>query len=249
MIDAHCHIHHIKENIMQQCIKKNIKVLISGLGKEDCEKVFSIIDNKNSYAYIGIHPSEIKDYTDEQIDDFISYVKKNKNKIIGIGEVGLDYKWDTEYETRKRQADVFKKFILLSKELEIPLVIHSRDSMSDTLDILEKTGAEKIMLHCFSASLTELRRALDIGCFISYATNINWTKKHPKLIEKTPIDRMFLETDSPWLDPDSDISNIKLNNRPWKIEISAETISNILGIPKNEILEKTEENIRKFFNI
>jgi TatD DNase family protein len=126
------------------------------------------------------------------------------------------------------------------------LVIHARDAFSDALEILRDKESKRVCLHCFSGSEGNLKEALKRGYFISYATNICWTKKHPRLAEKTPIEKMLLETDSPWLDPENPKS---LTNKPWKILNSAKVISQIKGISVKEVLEKTTENAKKFFKI
>jgi TatD DNase family protein len=141
---------------------------------------------------------------------------------------------------------VFILFIDLAKELNLPLVIHAREAFNDALEILKEKNAKDVVLHCFSGSEGNLKEAIKRGYFISFATNICYTKKHPRLAEKTPIEKMLLETDSPWLDPENPR---ELINRPWKILNSARVIAKIKGISEKEVLEKTAENALKFFKI
>ena len=103
------------------------------------------------------------------------------------------------------------------------------------------------MMHCFSGNEKNLRDCLTEGWYISYATIIARSQKHQRLAKKTPMDKMMLDTDAPWLDPDGKAG--ELTNRPWNIERSAEVIAEALGTTKEAVLEKTEENARKFFMI
>ncbi len=230
-------------------MEKGIKAIVtSALNMNEAEKVF-LLKNKFPgilYACLGVHPIELDAHTDEYVD----FIKRNAKNIVAVGEIGLDgMKAVKRYEETK---EVFRNMIDLAEELQMPVVIHSRNgkikAISDAIKILEESNANA-MMHCFSGNENNLKDALDLGYYISYATNVCWTKKHPQLAKQTPLDKMLLETDSPWLDPDSTIENIKLNNRPWKIVKSAEVIARVKDISKEEVLETTADNARKFFNI
>ncbi len=252
MIDSHCHIDYIEnpESVIEESQKKGVRAIItSALGMEEAEKVFVLKKKfpETLYICLGVHPMEIKTYN----DDYVDFIKSNKDNIVAIGEIGLDgMKAVDNYEKTK---EIFSEMIDISIELKLPIVVHSRNgkkkAVSDAIKILSERDAKNVMLHCFSGNENSLKEALDLGYYISYATNICWTKKHPQLAEQTPLEQMLLETDAPWLDPDSSIDNIKLNNRPWKIIRSAEVIANVKGIPKEEVIEMTTDNARRFFRI
>jgi TatD DNase family protein len=137
--------------------------------------------------------------------------------------------------------------------LRLPVVIHARnkanektpDAFSDCLKILTDNNAKNVVMHCFSGSESTLQHALEQNYWISFATIIARSDKHRRLAAKTPIENMMLETDSPWLDPDSR----ELTNRPWKIERSAELIAQIKQTTKEEILKITTENAKKAFRL
>lgn len=257
MIDAHCHIDYIEgtEQILEEAKKKGMKAIVtSALNREEAETVFRLREKYPNFLYvcIGLHPSEIDKFTD--MEDYLDFIKSSKEKIVAVGECGLDYTWSRDESTRERSRQVFIKMIELSEELKLPLVIHSRDAMRDTLDILESHNTRNVMLHCFSGSEATLKAALELGYYISFATNVCWTKKHPYLAGKTPLDKMLLETDAPWLDPDTIIEELKsesrkLNNRPWKIGKSAEKIAEVKGTTKEEVLKVTAENAARFFGL
>ena len=254
MIDCHCHINKIEntDKVLREAEKRKMKLINSALSVEDSEISFQISERYPFfYVCVGLHPNDLDKFSDENIKEFFDYIRQNKKNIIAIGEVGLDFYRTKEKEKQDRQKKVFRKIIHLANELKLPLVIHSRDSMREALEILKEEGSKKVMLHCFSGNSSELKIALELGYYISFATNICWTKKHIPLIKETPLEKMFLETDSPWLDPDSDFEKYKkqLNNRPWKIGKSAEKISELKKISKEKILQKTHENAVRFFGL
>ncbi len=271
MIDSHCHIEHMKdaESVLEEARKKGMRAVItSSLNVKEAETAFELQKKYKDFLYVcvGLHPSEIENFQNPKdsenskasrgafenfpgLEDYFDYIMSRKERIAAIGEVGLDYTWLKDEEKREKSRQIFIQLIELSREMQLPLVIHSREAMRDTLDILKAQGAKDVMLHCFSGNEATLEMALELGYYISFATNICWTKKHPYLAGRTPLDRMLLETDAPWLDPDSTMEKKELNNRPWKIEKSAAKIAEIKGISKEEVLRITAENAVRFFRL
>ena len=252
MIDSHCHIDHIEdaESAIEESRKKGIKAIVtSALNMEEFENVFHFRKKFPNVLYIclGLHPMETDAYNDEYID----FIRKNRSNIVAVGEIGLDGM--KAVHNYKKTIDVFSGMLALAQELKLPVVIHSRNgrkkAISDAIGMLSEGDIKKAMMHCFSGNDKNLKEALELGYYISYATNICWTKKHPHLAKQTPLEQMLLETDSPWLDPDSTIDNIKLNNRPWKIIKSAEVIANVKGVSRDDVLAATANNAKKFYNL
>lgn len=255
-IDAHCHIEHMEhpEKIAEEVRKNMIAAVCSVPNPNDFEKIMQLREKFQDCMFVclGFHPEYIEKYSAKQIDECIDFIKENKKKLVAIGEVGLDYNWIKEKEKQDKTKEVFIQFIDLSKETKLPLVIHTRnnnekqqDAVSDALKILTDQNAKSVMLHCFSGNENNLKYALEQDYFVSFATLICKSEKHQRLAGKTPIESMLIETDAPWLDPDSR----ELVNRPWKIERSAEVIANIKETTKQEILEKTTQNAKRFFEL
>ena len=252
MIDSHCHIDYIEnpEAAIEESKKKGVEAIVtSALNVQEAEKVLALKKKFSDTLYIclGVHPMEIQVYNDAYAD----FIKANKENIVAVGEIGLDgMKATHNYEETK---EIFSEMLTLAEELNLPVVVHSRNgeikAINDTIKILSESNAKRVMMHCFSGNENNLKEALELGYYISYATNICWTKKHPQLAKATPLERMLLETDAPWLDPDSSIENIQLNNRPWKIMKSAEIIASVKDTTPDEILKITASNAQKFFNL
>lgn len=250
MIDIHCHLEFIENpiEIIREAKKKMTAVVTSVADLKNAERILKLRENYRDFLFVslGFHPECLKSYKDEEIKKYIEFIIEKRKEICAIGEVGMDFSENCKDIDKERMKNVFVSFINLAKELNLPLVIHSRDAFNETLLILKENKAKKVCLHCFSGSEGNLKEALKLGYFISFATNICYTKKHPRLAEKTPIERMLLETDSPWLDPDSPKI---LTNRPWKIEKSAKIISQIKNLSIEKVLEITKNNAKEFFKI
>lgn len=250
MIDIHCHLEFMEnpEKILKEVKGKMEAIITSIADPKNAKKILKLREKHKNFLFVssGFHPECLKDYKDEEIKRYIEFIKEKRNKICAIGEVGIDYSKECEGIDRERMKRIFILFIDLAKKLNLPLVIHARDAFSDALEILKEKEAKNVVLHCFSGSEGNLKEALKRGYFISFATNICYTKKHPRLASKTPIERMLLETDSPWLDPENPR---EMTNKPWKILNSAKIISQIKGISIEEVLEKTTQNAKKFFKI
>lgn len=250
MIDVHCHLEFIENpvEIIEEAKKKMKAIITSVADPKDAEKILELRERHKGFLFVslGFHPECLIDYNRKEIEKYLEFIKERKGEICAIGEVGMDFSENCKEVDKKKMEEIFVLFIDLAKELNLPLVIHSRDAFNETLEILKKNDAKKVCLHCFSGSEGNLKEAIKRGYFISFATNICYTKKHPRLAEKTPLERMLLETDSPWLDPDSPKT---LTNKPWKIEKSARIISEIKKTSVEKVLEITTKNAIDFFDL
>ena len=250
MIDIHCHLEYMPD-IIDEAKKKMNAVISSVADLKDKDKAMKLREENPDFVYVslGLHPHHAVEYSDEEIDNYIEFIRQNKEKIVAIGECGLDYKQVKE-EDRERSKEVFIRFIELAVQLKKPLVIHSRGEpgsnavFDEIFGILEKYELT-VVLHCFSGNETQLKEALDRGYYISYATIICKSDKHKRLAKQTPLSNMLLETDSPWLHPTSN----ELINRPWLIEESAKVIAEIKQLTPEEIIQQADENSKKIFGI
>ncbi len=258
MIDVHCHLEHMDaEAVIKEARTKMTAVCTSVANPKDFDQMIEIAKKHNDFVKLeaGFHPSHFNDYSQSEIMDYIQKIKQNKEHIIAIGEVGLDYNWIKDGHDIERTKEIFLDFAKLAVELKKPLVIHSRNLFSETgepirsavkdvIDLLAKFNL-RVVLHCFSGSEAEMNRALELGYYISFATITCTSKKHQRLAKICPMENMLLETDSPWLDPHSS----ELINRPWKIDFTAGLIADIKEMDKKNVLEITEENAKRVFDL
>ena len=245
MIDTHCHLSIKDYPDIDSVIKrmKNNIIIVSGVNDEENKEVIQLINKYNNvYGVIGIHPTEIEKIT----DDSFKFIEDNLNnpKIVGIGEVGLDYHYPCD---KKLQKEMFIKQIGLANKYNKTLVIHSRDAAKDTLDILKKHKKNTIKadIHCFSNSLEMAKEFIKLNCMLGIGGVITFknSKILKEVVENVDLKYLLLETDSPYLSPEPLRGQ---RNEPCNImyvaqkiaEIKKETLENVLNITSNNALSQ-----------
>jgi len=246
MIDVHCHLDKIKdmplEKVIKKCEEEGLMAITSCASPNEKEQTLKLSENyKIIFATLGLHPMEAERIEDAKLEEYLEFIGKNKEKIVGIGEIGMD-KW---VEDRKREEDIFREFIELGMKLKLPLVIHCRGKMEEAIEVLAGYNYERILFHCFSGNATQLKKILENGWFVSIATNLEKSKNTKNAAKKVPLDRFTLETDSPWLDPFSK----ELKNKPWNIKYTAQRMAELRGLEKEEILKMAERNAKEIFKL
>tara|TARA_B100000700_G_C14905350_1_gene789440 strand:+ start:138 stop:908 length:771 start_codon:yes stop_codon:yes gene_type:complete len=252
--DSHCHLDY--ENLynhLDDVIKRAKTNLVSNLltictTLESFEKIKTIINKYNNiFGTFGIHPHETKKYQDVNKEFIIDNVNNNK-KIIGIGETGLDYYYN--HSDKKIQRKSFVEHINAAKELNIPIIVHTRNAEDDTFDILKESSDKNlnILIHCFTGSLEFAKKLLDINCYISVSGIITFNKSKEllKTVSYIPIENLLVETDSPYLSP----SPLRGKpNEPSYIVHTINKLAEIKKISKEEVAKKTTANFNKLFKI
>ncbi|MBU0981338.1 TatD family hydrolase [Patescibacteria group bacterium] len=238
--------------------KGDTDVAIERAKKAGVEKMFAVGFNKDAnrrafelsqkydfvYAILGIHPCDCKDLDDSELKWIREKVKEGK--VVGIGETGLDYHHMSF--SKEIQEEVFRKQIRLAKELNLPVVVHSRDSAEDSLKILEDEGAEKVVFHSFTYDLDFAKKICEKGYFAAF----NGVVTYPKATEVheaakiVPIDLLLLETDCPYLPPQSKRGN---RNEPAFLPEIGRRVAELRNLSEDEIAEKTTENALRFFGV
>ena len=173
----------------------------------------------------------------------LDWIRLNKDKIIGVGEVGLDYHWEKDEKMQALQKERFSQFISLANEINKPIVIHSWDGEADAVDILSREVKVPVVMHCFSGKVDVLLRAIELGYYISFSTQILASKNHRRLAKNTPLEVMLLETDAPYLGPNRE------KNMPWNTLLAAEKIAVIKGVTVEEVVKVALGNAKKVFGI
>lgn len=196
------------------------------------------------YATAGIHPHEA-DRFDAKIFESIKEIAQ-EDKVVAIGEIGLDYY--RNYSHPDKQKTLFVSLINLAKDLNLPLVIHTRSSQSDTLNIVKKAMPINAVVHCFSGDADFLKECLELGFLASFTCNITYKKAQNlrDIVKLVPIDRLLLETDAPYLAPQGLRGK---RNEPANVKFLAEEIARIKQISIEEVAAITTDNARKFFGL
>ena len=259
MIDSHCHLEQKDydkdlDKVIENCKKELKAVITSCAHPRDFNKTIEIAEKYKGFVFatVGMHPEYIKEFTEDQIDEFIERIKQNKDKFVGIGEIGLDYFWVKEDDQRERQRELFIKMIKLAKEINLPIIVHCREAYEDALEILEQEKPEKVLLHMWGKNIL-MDRVNKLGYYISMNSIVMRSKGHRKIIKSLPDDKLLLETDSPWLGlkktEDGFMLDNKIRNTPLTIKLVAQKIAELRKVPFEQLWVKCRDNAIRFYNL
>ena len=247
-IDTHCHISKnyyddITEVITDSKNNGLDKIIISCCEVDDIEESLNIINNyDNVYATFGYHPDQIDKVCDEDLKKLETLIKTNQ-KIVGIGEIGLDYHYGTDKEKQKK---LFKEQLKIAQRLNLPVVIHSRDATKDTIDIL-KTFNVSGVIHCFSGSLETANIYISMGYKLGIGGVLTFKNSNLyKVIENINLENIVLETDSPYLTPEP--YRGKTNSSKY-IPIIAKKLAEIKKVSIEEVAKITTNNAYLTFDL
>ena len=256
--DSHSHYNDEKfdedrEKIIKDTYESGItKFVCAGYNIES--SLFSLELSKKYdfiYSICGISPNDIPQSEEElwkDIAKITEIVKENKSKkLVAIGEIGLDYYWNKE--NKELQKEAFEKQIDLANELELPIVIHSRDASVDTIEMIRTHKVNKAgIFHCFQPKQEMVRQALELGYYISFAGPITFknSRNAPDVIKMVPLDRILIETDSPYLTPEP---NRGKRNDCRNVKYVAQKIAELKNVPIEEIAKITYDNAKRIFEI
>ena len=252
LFDSHAHLDDEqfdsdREEVIDRIIKSDVKRIINvGSDIKTSETSIRLASKYDFiYAAVGIHPHDVSDCSLADIE-YLRKLSENE-KVVAIGEIGLDYYYDNS--PREDQRKWFASQIQLSEELNLPFIVHSRDASEDTYEIIkENRNKSEFVLHCFSQSLEMAKKYIDLGGYISFAGPVTYKKsiKLREVVKNIPLDRLLIETDCPYLSPEPKRGK---RNDPTNVLFVAETIANELGIDSERLAEITFENASRLFSI
>lgn len=255
LFDSHCHLDDEKFEEDRQAVIENIfssgvtKLISAGYSLESSKRALELANSYSQiYTVSGISPNDIPENVEklqEEINE-IETLAKNK-KVVGIGEIGLDYYWNKE--NKELQKVAFIKQIELANKLELPIVIHTREAVMDTIEILKKHPVNKKgVFHCCPLNPELIKEALKLGFYISFAGPVTFknSKNADEVIRLVPDDKMLIETDSPYLSPEP---NRGKRNDSSNVRFIAEKIANVKGYTLEEVAKITYDNACRIFEI
>ena len=251
LIDTHCHLDfpefdEDRDEVIRRAKSAGIGYIINiGSSLSGSKKALELSRQYDFiYATIGLHPHEADKFNDEARASIEGLVREDK--VVAIGETGLDYY--KNYSKTENQKALFRYLVQLAKDSGLPLVIHNRQAQDDTLKILNEVMPMKAVVHCFSGDENFLKKCLDSGFFISFTCNITYKKAKDlrALVKLTPLNRLMLETDAPFLPPEGLRGK---RNEPAYVKFLAEEIARIKEVGFEEVDRITTDNARRFFNL
>ena len=252
-VDVHAHI-------LDECFKEDVEEVVKRADEKMVTKIIcsaydmqSSIDAvdlahkfANVFATIGLHPENVDDVDFEQVKQLLIKLTKEK-KVVGIGEIGLDYHFTVE--NKNLQKMIFEKQIELANEVGLPIVVHSRDAMGDTIEILKKTKVKKeSLMHCYSGSFESAKILKNLGFSFSFGGVVTFknAKNVVEVVKNLPMEKILLETDCPYMTP---VPFRGQRNEPKNVVYVADQIARIKGISIEEVARITTENARRVFGI
>ncbi|MHA4989469.1 TatD family hydrolase [Cetobacterium somerae] len=249
LVDTHCHLDNEKfdEDRLEviERIKENLEFCVNiGYDLASSKKSLELAKEYDFiYAVIGVHPIDIAEYS-EEVEKELEILGKNP-KVVAIGEIGLDYHWMTE--PKEVQQERFKRQLELAERLNKPVVIHTRDAMEDTVNILKEYSNITGVIHCYPGSLETAKQLVDrfylgIGGTLTFKNS----KKAVEVVKDIPLDRIVIETDCPYLTPEPFRGK---RNEPVYVEYVAKKIAEIKEISVEDVTKVTTENAKKLYRI
>ena len=255
--DNHAHLDDEKfdgdrEEIIEEIHNEGVSFISAGYSLEGSKKAIELSKKYNFiYATCGISPNDIPQTEEElwKMLDEIERLAKENDKVLAIGEIGLDYYWEKDEKMRELQRKAFVEQINMANRLGLPIVIHTRDAVMDTLEILKENNVEnKGIFHCCPLNRELVKEGLKLGFYISFAGPVTFknSKNANEIIEMVPNDKMLIETDSPYLSPEPLRGR---RNDPRNVKYIAKKIANVKGVSEEVVARITYENARRIYKI
>ena len=257
LFDSHSHYNDEKfdidrDEIIKETLNSGVSnFIVSGYNVESSKKAIEIAEKyEGIYAIVGISPNDVEEIkTDEDIKKYVSEIEKlaKSDKIVAIGEIGLDYYWNKENKDIQKQ--LFKKQIELANKLDLPIVIHTREAFIDTIDILKQNSVDKRgVFHCCPLNMELIKEAIKLDFYISLSGVITFknAKNADEIINMIPEDKLLIETDSPYLSPEPVRGK---RNTSINVKYVAEKIAKVKNKPIEDIAKFTSDNAKRIFGI
>lgn len=253
LIDSHAHLDSKEFDKDREEIVKSFKdldieyTIVPAANMKSSNKIVKLIKEYDElYGAVGVHPHDTKDMKIEDIEELFKL--SEEEKVIAIGEIGLDYYY--EYTDREIQKKWFREQIKLAKKIGLPIIVHEREAAKDVFDIISSEYDETLkgVIHCYSGSLEMAKNYIDLGFFISFAGPVTFKNAiKPKEVAKDiPLDRLLVETDSPYLTP---VPFRGKRNNPTYVKYVAEEIAKLKDISLEELEKITNKNTKILFNL
>lgn len=241
LVDIHCHLDFPDFDIDRDLVIKKCKdfgaIVCNGTYQESNEKVLSISKGIVKAA-LGLYPSEAIKLSSKGLKDSLDFIRKNKDKIVAIGEVGIDFFHIKDAKNQKLECDIFADVIKLANEIKKPLIVHSRKAEGRVLELLEKAKVP-VDLHFYCGNAEQVKIGVERGYYFSIPTSVMLSKTLKKLAKRVPIDRILTETDAPYLNPNG-------RNDPSFIRESIKKIAELKNVSVREMEEQVWKNYQKF---
>jgi TatD DNase family protein len=253
LIDSHCHVGEADYDADRAAVLARARgagvceliVAAAGGGVATNLRALEVAERESDcHAVVGVHPHDAKLVDDSLLEMLRGWARNPR--VVGIGETGLDFHYD--HSPRERQVEEFRRFAALARDASLPLVIHSRAAADETLQVLREERVEAGVMHCFTYGPDVARRVVDLGLYVSFSGIVTFrnaveVREAARLV---PLDRLLVETDSPYLAPEPRRGG---RNEPARVVDVAKGLAAVLAQPLEELAERTTENTRRLFRL
>lgn len=254
LFDSHAHLNderfdEDRDQLIAYLRENDVDLVVNPGADMETSKTAIDLAKKHDFIYaaVGVHPHDVEHMTEDDIETLKKWAKEN-DKVVAIGEIGLDYYYDLS--PRDLQKKWFIRQIRLANELGLPFIVHDRDAHGDTFEIIKKYKAPETdcVLHCYSGELDLAKEYVKMGCYISIPGTVTFknNRKTVNVAKNIPLEWMFIETDSPYMAP---APNRGKRNDPSMVKHVAQKIALERGISYEEVCRVTKENAKRFFGI
>lgn len=254
IVDTHCHLideafDKDREEVVKEAINQGIeKMIVPSTSLKESREVVEWSEVVGGvFGLVGVHPEEVINNQKVEIEG-LRELAENESAV-GIGEIGLDFYWDKEKESKSRQMKIFEKQMKIASELDLPVVIHMREAQSEIEEVLSRLEElPRGQFHCWSGDKEFLRLVLERDFYVSFAGNVTYPKAERlrKLAKMVPVEKLLLETDSPYLSPQERRGS---RNVPENVIIIGRFLAELFDVSEKELFKKTRQNTRELFNI
>ncbi len=252
MIDTHCHIdfkeyNKNREEVISRAKKKLNAIINSGATLGGNRRTLKLVDEYKGFIYgtLGFHPVNASKADYNIIEQAFKEINENIDKAVAVGETGLDFHHIEDIGARNRQIKVFRSFIDISNEYELPVVIHARDAELKALELIKEYSRDTdVIFHCYGGDLQTLNKIIEESYYISFSTIICYSDYHKELVENTPVHNILTETDSPYISPFKG-----QKNEPVFVEETVKKIVELKSMSLKDVDKITEKNAKKVFNL
>ena len=249
LIDTHCHLFfdELKEDlssVLKRAADLGVtKFICVGTNIEDSKESYNLALNyENIFSTAGVHPHDTEEVAENYIDELYNLLKDKK--VVAVGEIGLDY--FKELSDISVQKKIFAEQLELAQKINKPIVFHNRDSDDDIINTLSEFPNVYGVAHCFSSTYDVAKKLIDMGFYISFSGNLTFKNSHlPDVAKRLPIDRLLVETDSPFLSP---VPHRGKTNEPGRARFVADLLARLHNLSINEVAQITTTNAKAIFN-
>lgn len=249
MIDTHCHLTFKQfetdmDEVIESAKKVLSKVIVSGTEPVDSVRSLALREDHSEFIYIalGLHPKFAVDINGKELEEYFEFIKANKDNIVGIGEIGLDYYWIKDPLKVEKSKKIFEECLNLSKELKLPAILHMRDAIDDGFEMVLDKDVKEAVFHCYSGKRSLAEQICEEGYYISIPTSIVRSKNMKKSARGVPITSLLAETDAPYLSPEEGKRNV-----PQNVKIVYEKIAEAKEMGLEEVIKAIDENCSRVF--